>query len=260
VSGAEFFCEHWKIPPALMCFADFRRRPYHPRMSPLQAETEQRGMEIFRLVDRHPESIFSKSGFYQRMMALSMKDEHFKVQMFRFVDVLASIHRPKDIVQHFDEYLSSVQNSFAPMLKPAIRLSHMFPFIAGPFMRWNVSGMARQFIAGKDSKDVMKTLRSKRNQRIGFTVDLLGEAVVSEEEADEYGNRALELLEGLAKETKGWTDPVGRNKELFPVVNVSVKISALYSQMNPADPEDAIAHLAPKLRPISAARKSSARS
>jgi RHH-type proline utilization regulon transcriptional repressor/proline dehydrogenase/delta 1-pyrroline-5-carboxylate dehydrogenase len=29
-----------------------------------------------------------------------------------------------------------------------------------------------------------------------------------------------------------------------------VKISALYSQMNPADPADAIAHLAPKLRPI----------
>ena len=33
-------------------------------------------------------------------------------------------------------------------------------------------------------------------------------------------------------------------------MNVSVKISALYSQMNPADPADAIAHLAPKLRPI----------
>ena len=91
-------------------------------MSPLQAETEQRGMEIFRLVDRHPESIFTKSGFYSRMMALSMKDEHFKVQMFRFVDVLATIHRTKDIVQHFDEYLSGVQNGFTPLLKPAIRL------------------------------------------------------------------------------------------------------------------------------------------
>ncbi len=34
------------------------------------------------------------------------------------------------------------------------------------------------------------------------------------------------------------------------MVNLSIKISALYSQMNPADPADAIAHLAPKLRPI----------
>src|SRR3954470_1226693 len=219
-------------------------------MSALQIETEARGERIFELVDRHPESIFSKSGFYQRMMALSMKDEAFKVQMFRFVDVLATIHRPTDIVQHFDEYLSGLQNGFAPMLKPAIRLSHMFPFIAGPFMRWNVSGMARQFIAGRNSQDVMKTLRKKRKQRIGFTVDLLGEAVVSEEEANEYGTRCLQLLDGLAAETRGWTDPLGKNAELFPVVNLSVKISALYSQMNPADPADAIAHLAPKLRPI----------
>src|SRR5438105_12252889 len=101
----------------------------------LQTETERRGQEIFDLVDRHPESLFSKAGFYQRMMALSMKDEHFKVQMFRFVDVLASIHRPKDIVQHFDEYLSSVQHGFTPIIRQAIRLSHLFPIIAGPFMR-----------------------------------------------------------------------------------------------------------------------------
>src|SRR5947208_10671225 len=114
----------------------------------------------------------------------------------------------------------------------------------------DVSGMARQFIAGRNPAEVMKTLRKRRKQGIGFTVDLLGEAVVSEEEADEYAERCFELLDGLAAETRGWTDPLGRNSELFPVVNLSVKISALYSQMNPADPEDAIAHLAPKLRPI----------
>ena len=96
----------------------------------------------------------------------------------------------------------------------------------------------------------MKTLRKRRKERIGFTVDLLGEAVVSEKEADEYAARCFELLEGLAQQTQGWSDPLGTGAELFPVVNVSVKISALYSQMNPADPADAIAHLAPKLRPI----------
>src|SRR5205085_8071136 len=75
-------------------------------------------------------------------------------------------------------------------------------------------------------------------------------AVVSEQETNEYAARCLELVEGLAAQTQDWSDPLGKNTELFPVVNVSVKISALYSQMNPADPEDAIAHLAPKLRPI----------
>jgi RHH-type transcriptional regulator, proline utilization regulon repressor / proline dehydrogenase / delta 1-pyrroline-5-carboxylate dehydrogenase len=219
-------------------------------MSPLQAETERRGLEIFHLVDRYPESIFSKAGFYQRMMALSMKDEHFKVQMFRFVDVLASLRNSHEIVRHLDEYFATMRNGFAPLLQTGVRAAKIAPWFSSWFLRWNVSGMARQFISGRNPEDAMKTLRQRRKKRIGFTVDLLGEAVVSEEEADEYAVRCLRLLEGLAAQTRGWTDPLGEGAELFPVVNLSVKISALYSQMNPADPEDAIAHLAPKLRPI----------
>src|SRR5207249_2427240 len=80
--------------------------------------------------------------------------------------------------------------------------------------------------------------------------DLLGEAVVSKTEAEEYAARYLDLLEGLSRETKNWTDALEKNSELFPVVNLSVKISALYSQISPDDPAETIAHLAPKLRPL----------
>ena len=115
----------------------------------------------------------------------------------------------------------------------------------GTFPKWRVSS----------SPDEIRMMScghcgSAGPQKIGFTVDLLGEAVVSETETDEYAARYLDLLESLAHETKDWTDPLGKNSELFPVVNLSVKISALYSQINPADPADAIAHLAPKLRPL----------
>ena len=219
-------------------------------MSSLQEETEERGSQIFYLVDQNPESIFSKAGFYQRMMAFSMRDEVFKVQMFRFVDVLASLRSSRDIVQHLDEYFVGMRNGSVPFLQTGLRAARIFPWLTAPVLRWNVSGMARQFIAGRDPDDVMKTLRKRHKEGIGFTVDLLGEAVVSEQEADEYAARCFELLDGLAERTRGWSDPLGKNAELFPVVNVSVKISAFYSQMNPADPEDAIAHLAPKLRPI----------
>jgi len=219
-------------------------------MGALQTEIERRGERIFDLVDQHPESLFSKAGFYQRMMALSMRDEHFKVQLFRFVDVLASLHRGTDIVQHLDEYFADMRNGYAPLIRTGVRAAKIVPWVSGQLLRWNVSGMARQFIAGRNPKDVMKMLRKRRSQGIGFTVDLLGEAVVSEQEANEYAGRGLELLEHLGRETRGWTDPLGKNTELFPVVNLSIKISALYSQMNPADPADAIIHLAPKLRPI----------
>src|SRR5882724_11532581 len=221
-------------------------------MRSLQSEIEQRGRRIFELVDKHPESLFSKAGFYQRLMILSMRDEQLKHQLFRFVAVLPSLHTSGEIIEHLQEYFADTHDSrkVSQFLGAGIRLAGSVPGISGPVLRWNVSEMARQFIAGRNPNDVMRTLRKRRTQKIGFTVDLLGEAVVSETEADEYAARYLDLLEGLARETKNWTDPLGKNSELFPVVNVSVKISALYSQMNPADPADAIAHLAPKLRPI----------
>ena len=42
------------------------RTPYpalESRMSPLQEQIAQRGLQIFDLVDQNPESIFSKAGF-----------------------------------------------------------------------------------------------------------------------------------------------------------------------------------------------------
>src|SRR5947209_3592069 len=217
-------------------------------MTALQGEIERRGKRIFKLVDEHPEPLFSKAGFYQRLMALSMRDERFKAQLFRFVDVLPSLRRSSEVVEHLDEYFSD--DGFGPLVNVGVRLARIVPWVSGRMLRWNVSGMARQVIAGRNREDVMATLRKCHAQKIGFTVDLLGEGVVSETQADEYAARYLDLLEKLARETRNWADPLGRNSELFPVVNLSVKISAHYSQMSPADPADAIAHLAPKLRPI----------
>src|SRR5947209_19444665 len=152
-------------------------------MRSLQTEMKQLGERIFDLVYRHPEPLFSKDGFYQRLMALSMRDERFKVQMFRFVDVLPSLRRSGDIVQHLDEYFTDMRNGLAPLVRTGVRAAKIVPWISGQLLRWNVSRMARQFIAGKNPDDVMKKLRMRHEQQIGFTVDLLGEAVVSEKEA-----------------------------------------------------------------------------
>src|SRR6266481_4840993 len=147
-------------------------------MKALQGEIERRGRRIFELVDKHPEPLFSKAGFYQRLMALSMRDERFKVQLFRFVDVLPSLRRSGEIVGHLNEYFSD--DRFGSLVDAGVRLARIVPWVSGPILRWNVSGMARQFIAGKNPDDVIATLRKRRAQKIGFTVDLLGEAVVSE--------------------------------------------------------------------------------
>src|SRR6266700_6041720 len=219
-------------------------------MRSLQSDVEQRGTRIFELVDKHPERLFSKAGFYQRLMALSMQDERFKTQLFRFVAVLPSLRRSSEIIQHLAEYFSDGNDGFSPLVGMGVRVARLVPWISAPVLRWNVSEMARQFIAGRNPHEVIATLRKRRAQKICFTVDVLGEAVVSEAEADEYAALYGDLLERLARETRDWTDPLGKNAELFPVVNLSVKISALYSQMSPAAPANAIAHLSTKLRPL----------
>src|SRR2546421_12922250 len=122
-------------------------------MGALQAEIERRGQCIFELVDQHPESLFSKAGFYQRMMALSMRDEHFKVQLFRFVDVLASLHRGSDIVQHLDEYFADMRNGYGPLIRTGVRAARIVPWISGQLLRGHVSGMARRFIVGREPYD-----------------------------------------------------------------------------------------------------------
>jgi len=219
-------------------------------MRSLQSDVEQRGTRVFELVDKYPDRLFSKAGFYQRLMALSMHDERFKTQLFRFVAVLPSLRTSNEIIQHLEEYFSDTNDGFHPLVGAGIRTARLLPWISAPVLRWNVSEMARRFIAGRNAHDVIATLRKRRAQKIGFTVDVLGEAVVSEAEADEYAGVYGDLLEKLARETKDWVDPLGKNTELFPVVNLSVKISALYSQITPDAPADAITHLSTKLRPL----------
>src|SRR2546426_766144 len=81
----------------------------------------RRGRRFYELVDKHPGPLFSKAGFYQRLMALSMRDERLKAQLFRFVDVLPSLRRSSEIVEHLDEYFSD--DGFGPLVGVGVRLA-----------------------------------------------------------------------------------------------------------------------------------------
>ena len=58
----------------------------------------------------------------------------------------------------------------------------------------------------------MATLSSLNDQNIAFTVDILGEAVVSEIEADLYARRYLDLLEMLGREVPRWNHSCASNE------------------------------------------------
>src|SRR6266508_6931573 len=106
-------------------------------MTAVQNEIERRGSRIFELVDKHPEPLFSKAGFYQRLMALSMRDERLKLQLFRFVDVLPSLGSSGEIVEHLQEYFADANGShkISELLGAGVRLARIVPWISGPVLR-----------------------------------------------------------------------------------------------------------------------------
>src|SRR4029078_4869773 len=115
-------------------------------MRSLQSDVEQRGTRVFELVDKYPDRLFSKAGFYQRLMALSMHDERFKTQLFRFVAVLPSLRTSNEIIQHLEEYFSDTNDGFHPLVGAGNRTARLLPSISAPVSQWHVSEMGARLI------------------------------------------------------------------------------------------------------------------
>ncbi len=220
----------------------------------VEAAVRAKGEQLFALMDAHPApSIFSKKGAYARLMEWAMKDPAFKTQLFRFVDVLPALDSSGEIVRHLQEYLGDQAVALNPALKTGLAAASLAPALVATPVKAQVLDMARQFVAGSGPKDLIKQLQ--RNTRLGLatTIDLLGETVVSEPEADEFLRRNLEVLDTVAAALRAEPEPgssdVGPAGPL-PRLNLSVKISALTPEVHPADPEPSIVALKERLQPI----------
>jgi RHH-type transcriptional regulator, proline utilization regulon repressor / proline dehydrogenase / delta 1-pyrroline-5-carboxylate dehydrogenase len=200
-----------------------------------------------------PPFLFSKKGFYGTLMDWAMHDEHFKTQLFRFVDVLPTLSSSGEVARHLTEYLGDEQLKLSPALRLGLKAAGGASWLVGAGVKTQVTGLARQFMLGNDEKEIVATLCRRHYQGIAFTVDVLGETVVSEAEADQYAQRYLGLLDFLAPAAAKWPHPCQGNEaphRYLPALNISVKLSALYSQIHPTDPDTAVECIAARLRPI----------
>ena len=154
----------------------------------IQSEIEQLGREIFDLIDmdRRSPSLFRHNDFHGRLLDWSMRDPVFKTQMFRFVDVLPTLTSPDDVVRHMIEYLKDVKAPVSSLMRSALTVGRLIPAIPATLIRENVLAMANLFICGQDGASAFSNLRRIWKEGARFTVDILGEAVVSEREADEF--------------------------------------------------------------------------
>jgi RHH-type proline utilization regulon transcriptional repressor/proline dehydrogenase/delta 1-pyrroline-5-carboxylate dehydrogenase len=220
----------------------------------VEAAVRAVGESLFKLMEAHPSpGILSKKGAYARIMEWSMRDPAFKAQLFRFVDVLPTLDSSAEIVRHLREYLGDKAVELSPAMRTGLAAAGLAPaLVAGP-VRANVESMARQFVAGTSPDDLVRRLRSNAAAGIATTIDLLGETVVSESEADAFLRRNIDVLETVARAVGG--DAASCFSDLgpggaLPRVNLSVKVSALTPEVHPADPLRSVDRLKERLRPI----------
>ncbi len=232
-------------------------KAYNPQLQRAhEEEVIKTGTYILENLNDSSKSIFNKDWWYGRIMEWSMKKESFKTQMFRFVDVLPSLNSNKEIMKHLKEYFTNPETSeseLPPVFNLGVGVGSLAPGLMASAIKKNVQQMAKMFITGESPKDALPLLKKARKSNITFTADLLGEATLSEKEALDYTNRYTDLMEQLSADSKNWstinlidTDSLGK----IPSVNISVKLSSLYSQINEKSWDSSVFILKEKLRPL----------
>ena len=217
----------------------------------LQREIEARGMEIFARMKGEKPGVFTN--VTGRLMGWSMSNEALKTQLFRFVDVLPTLNTSGEIARHVREYLGGATGGLPAPVLWGVRISEKVPWLTAFAAKKGVAQLSRTFILARNGAESVPILRKMRRQPLAFTMDILGETAVSEVEAGQYQARYLELIEALAREAGNWPAVEQLDcddRGAIPRVNVSVKLSALYSQIHPADPETAIKRISARLRPL----------
>jgi RHH-type proline utilization regulon transcriptional repressor/proline dehydrogenase/delta 1-pyrroline-5-carboxylate dehydrogenase len=226
------------------------------RNADVESLTRSYGREIFARLHRGGVIPFGPSWWDERLMEWSMGDEAVKIQLFRFVDVLPLLHSPETITRHLREYFGEARENLPGWLTLGLRWlpSHglLGRLLAKTAYR-SAERLARKFIAGTNLTEALHAIARLRRRSLAFTIDRLGEATITEQEAEQAQADYLELINGLSREVNTWPakDLIDRDDHgPLPRVNVSVKLSALYSQFDPIDPDGTSRAVRQRLRPI----------
>ena len=190
----------------------------------------------------------------ERAMELASHDAELRAALFRFVDVTPACRSLDDLARHLTGYLEEVDER-PPPIEAAMRMSGTKAgrTALGAAAAAGVRHMAHRFIVGETPKAALKTIRHLWENGAAVSLDLLGEATVTEAEADRYAARCLDALETLADAAGSWpqrpvleADSLGR----LPRVNLSVKVSALTPLLRPEAPEVGREDAARRMRPL----------
>jgi RHH-type proline utilization regulon transcriptional repressor/proline dehydrogenase/delta 1-pyrroline-5-carboxylate dehydrogenase len=189
-----------------------------------------------------------------KLLAWAMSNPGLRVQLFRFIDTLPALHSKSEIASHLQEYLGDESVELPSALKGMLNFANpdsMPGQVAATTVETAVETLAHKYISGENIKQVIKTVERLRKEKMAFTIDLLGEAVITEAEAQSYLERYLELMQQLVEASKNWSAIPAIDEadgEAIPKVQVSVKLTAFYSQFDPLDAKGSEERVSDRIR------------
>ncbi|WP_373541220.1 L-glutamate gamma-semialdehyde dehydrogenase [Chamaesiphon sp.] len=176
-----------------------------------------------------------------KLLSWTMDNPGLRVQLFRAIDCLPALTTKSEIARHLQEYLTAPDVELPQALKGLLNFTapdSMPGQVAATTMSTAVETLARKYIAGENIQQTLKSIERLRHQSMTFTIDVLGEAVVTETEAQYYLDRYLELMTQLTTAAGQWSNvpQIDRADGVdLARVQISVKLTAFYSQFDPLD-------------------------
>jgi RHH-type proline utilization regulon transcriptional repressor/proline dehydrogenase/delta 1-pyrroline-5-carboxylate dehydrogenase len=189
-----------------------------------------------------------------RAMEMASADAELRAALFRFVDVVPACRSLDDLARHLIGFLDEVPDTPLP-LSAAMRISGSRAGRAalGAAAAGGVRHLAHRFIVGETPRSALGVLRHLWDRGVSSTVDLLGEATVTAEEADVYASRCSDALAELSAAVGAWPCRTKLERDgsgTLPRANLSVKVSALTPLLRPDAPALGRRDAATRLRPL----------
>ncbi|VAW68204.1 Proline dehydrogenase / Delta-1-pyrroline-5-carboxylate dehydrogenase [hydrothermal vent metagenome] len=220
---------------------------------PLQQQVKNCGKELSDAIPDTATHRAQPHKWLDTLIGQTMSDAEFRIQALRFIDVLPSLNDDNELTEHLQEYFSEL--NLPSIAKWGLKQTNKAwnPSIAAPTVRYTLRGLSRKFMGGSQLHHALTTISRLRHQGMNFTLDLLGEATISEHECDDYQQHYLHLMQNLCEPLNNWQDrPLldTSNQQTSPRLNLSIKLSSLYSQIKACAPEQSIQQICKKLRPV----------
>ncbi len=196
-----------------------------------------------------------ESGWLDKLVTLATSNEQFRVQSLRFIDVLPSLEDDVSLTEHLQAYFGDLDIDLPEFARWGLNHSDepWLAHIAAPLTRFTIRGLSRRFMGGQTKTQASHSIKHLRDKGMNSTLDILGEAIISEKEAMQYQQAYLDLIPEIATQASQWKhDDVldmcyGRT---IPRLNISLKLSSLYSQINAVDYKGSQKAILSRLYPI----------